>query len=307
MPAELDFGEMYPKQEKKVKVELANLGQQTIRIVSILKSCSCTQAVLGAEMLEPGAGTYLELASVGAGRGMFENKVQLKWRINGTPEEHLSTIVIRGRVVDFLESESDIQDLGKIPQDGEPREIASVLKKGDAVLEWDGLKVSCEDKRVRGAVERLDANTYRLRLVLDPAGLPMGRYKTRIRVAGTLKGKELRDFKVLEVESEITGHLKISPPTLYWGAVASNANPKTMLIIQSDLPGALELVSVNGQKEAVEVLPAGNAQERRLGLWARISPGIKPGTHTGKLELNVRVKGFPQIQTILVPYIFSVK
>lgn len=96
-PTTFDFGRVLPQRTLRKEFRLRNLGDETLVIERISRSCRCTEAVADVLSLDPGASTPLRVKlETRNASGRIEARVLLS---SNDPETPLLEILLRATVV----------------------------------------------------------------------------------------------------------------------------------------------------------------------------------------------------------------
>jgi hypothetical protein len=97
-PRSFDFGRVLPRRTLRKEFRLRNLGDETLVVGRISRSCRCTGAIVEDEALAPGEATALRiwLETPGA-TGPLEQRVVVR---SNDPQTPLLELVLRATVVE---------------------------------------------------------------------------------------------------------------------------------------------------------------------------------------------------------------
>ena len=97
-PSSVEFGEVQPGQTLRKELRVSNLGDQTLIIGRISKSCGCTEASVKEDSLAPGSSTpLLVVVKTPEFPGPIEQRVVVS---SNDPKVPLLKLYLRAMVVD---------------------------------------------------------------------------------------------------------------------------------------------------------------------------------------------------------------
>lgn len=225
---------------------LNNDSSDGIEITKILKSCNCTETRISSNYVQPGEKIELTaIVDIADTRplGDFVSNVSVEWKSSNGNISGATHLSIKGRIVSLVGLSHTFIDFEEInARNPAPTRILTI-RKGEADLRWDSIKVSTDEPDLLVAAKKVAEETFEVSITPKPQENPIGEYQRNLFIE-ILDGPGLVKRIALPVRAKFVGPVKVTPPSLFFGVVKPNSVKEGSFTLESS-DSDLKLLSVN--------------------------------------------------------------
>lgn len=140
IPAEKKLGKVPILSVLPFTFQLRNSSNKTINITGLHPACNCTSVRMQESILQPGQKSQIEgTIATGSQTGELLSKILIEYKNQDEKKEALMA-VISGNCVKVIDVVNQV-NLGTISPDQKPSSVEIPIKRGDADLIWDDLRI----------------------------------------------------------------------------------------------------------------------------------------------------------------------
>ena len=227
---------------------ITNSGNQELLIDRVISSCGCTVVEVSPKNVAPTQSAKVKVEFDTTGFSGYKTKSVRIY--SNDPESSMTTLYLEGRVESELVVEPALLSFEKIQQ-------AKVsLASQEVVVKVRDLDSDIKIKSVRSPSKRLiikeieaDDQFRRLAVMLKP-DLPIGEFRDRVLIR--LDGASSKSLNI-PVSVDIVGDLKLSPPVVSFGLLASNDRIHRKVIVENLSGREIKLQRATSEFEGLRV------------------------------------------------------
>ena len=175
-PAQQHLGKLNQFEKKDFSFTIKNQGNEPLRIVKVEHSCGCTEAKADRDVIAPGETAQI-IGSLNAENrvGEFGSQILVSYQSESQrdPEDQgvmQLKALVGAKAVTLINLPAHL-DLGETILGQEPKTMTFEVTKGEAEVEWDGLKVQAGN--LKSEVKSLGKDKWQVK-VLAPKGEVVG-------------------------------------------------------------------------------------------------------------------------------------
>lgn len=285
-----DFGKVLGGGEIKHTFSIKNIGQKSLKLVSLTDTCACTASILTQDEILPGkTGKVSSVLQVPSGNYLIKENILVH---TDDPIQNTLTLTLKGEA--FL-------PLTTFPEHfalGTQKPLQKPLKKRASLHMQDGVKiigVRTDSKHMKATL-KTDEDIPMVSLQLLQS-LPVGKYSHNLLVDYTYKGEKATHN--VYIYGEIVGDLYVTPNRLFFGLVKDKLSfSKTITVAARDMQ-PFEITATESSTKSVKVTVAKEENETSYKLTATIAPEAKFGEVTGEVIIHTSSSAQP---TVRVPF-----
>jgi hypothetical protein len=165
----IDLGVIYNGETKKARVIIKNIGNDSLKIISVTTSCGCTTAKRPKDYIRRGEQDAVEVEFNSTGfRGKVEKHVSI---VTNDPIAQTTEVTLTGDVIEELQPvrNASVIWLGAVPKDKEVTQTVTFKNVSGKVITLTGYKSSSPDIKVEfGQKTVLPADTVQISFKVTP-------------------------------------------------------------------------------------------------------------------------------------------
>jgi hypothetical protein len=283
---EFNFGEMYQQQEVSHTFTFTNAGDEPLLITDIVRTCGCTAATGGEELIQPGEEGTIEVTfESGTFLGLVDKVIKV---LTNDPENAEVRLHVTGKVLsavvvsptmiyvrDAMLGDRITREFTIESADGKPLAIRSVSASSDA------LQVRYEPVPGREGV------AYRFTVEFE-ATPPTGVFHQSVEV---LTDHPKQPRIVVPVSGRIMGHVSISPAAVLFRVVDPENVGKKRVTISKLGEGEFEITGVSADLPNLETELTPIEPGKSYELEIRLAPPIEGRRIEGTITVQTNVPG----------------
>ncbi len=306
-PASVSLPNLHQFTESEVPFTLKNLSHtQTITLLSLEKSCSCTSAIIEESDLPPQASTRLVATIKALDRfGPFDSTIKVSWKIEGSEKVHTSLVTIHANAVALLQPEPPAFHFPKLHSHQPALSSSISITRGNAAEKWDRLEVSSPSPSIQTQLVKKDSDHFSLLLTIDPSTIPIGQFKSDLTLTCFDGDHPLEPSKTIPVTAQILGSIESKPPSLYLGVLSSPEKRTLSAQLRSKTGTPLELLSIESSHPDFATATATSQSGAEIKLLCTFDPSSAKANQSGRFLLRTRING--KEETLAIPFIAFVK
>ena len=284
--------------------KIKNDTNREIAITEVTQGCGCTSIALSKQKLRPGEVTVVELSVNTKGiEGSPNASGNIFWIY---PDQKLPNVLKVGIVVhvlNILHISQSVVDFGVISDNDPIQDKTVVLSRGELMQPWDSLALHQEGNNIRVTLKKINADKYELRLLVDPANMPIGHFGDRYTIDCKSGGNVLSEHFTITVSGLIDSDLKLEPASIYFGVVPPNEITKKRFKISCNQPISLQSIRTVGSSNAV-INPL-VYEGKQISFDCSFDSSRLHGDQSGKFLVTLK-KG-KESKSLVIPYIVYVR
>ena len=165
----IDLGVIYNGETKKARVIIKNIGNDSLKIISVTTSCGCTTAKRPKDYIRRGEQDAVDVEFNSTGfRGKVEKHVSI---VTNDPIAQTTEVTLTGDVIEELQPvrNASVIWLGAVPKDKEVTQTVTFKNVSGKVITLTGYKSSSPDIKVEfGQKTVLPADTVQISFKVTP-------------------------------------------------------------------------------------------------------------------------------------------
>jgi len=284
----LDFGGIVEQSQVSHNFELINGFSHSVKIISIDKSCGCTNASINKMLVSPGDRAELSVTLTPELTGGIRSLIAIEWKTVELPEVtgHIK-IWLYANVLTLLNYDPKIFDLGILKTDSGPVSLEVHISRGLAAVKWNQIQINSNVLKIKQ--KQIDHNTYLITASIDPTSITTSAFRDEIDIKLLQDGNILPYDYQVPVLGKIESDVVIKPSSLYLGLISSIQQRRGQIevIARNGLP--LQLISVQSSNPNFITLKLNKKASTppMLVFDYETQPNVRAGVKSGLLTVRI--------------------
>jgi len=278
--------------------------KRTIEVSEIQMSCTCSSATMAKTKLAPGEECEYKIQGDTSGKKDYLFAVSnLLWHYTGETEINCTKIALIVKIVDILLVKPSGINFGDITDTAEIQQRSVILSRGALKDTWDSIAVEQHGVDVEPTIIKKDADTYELKIQLNPKELPIGPFYNDLAIKCYAGKNQLPHAFSLFISGRIASDIQSLPPTIYFGAVLPDKIIKQSFIVSS-AERNLSIRSLKCTLPDCMKLTQLESTDHKIKIECAFNPKGLRGSSTGQILLTIDTgKALKQMTVPFIAYV----
>ena len=231
----LDLGDVSVGETSQKPFRVFNDTSTPIVITGWIPSCHCMQANFSPGIILPGKSSDAYVQTTGTTPlGTHAAVIAVRWHFLGNDLVRTDNLIVSAKYVCPLSLSEGRLDFGAISLHCIPTKTLDV-SPGNEVNKWNNLAIVPASDRLSTHIQPTPSG-FRIHTQIDPRGLPLGIWKSSIKVYTLQNGTKTGEAIDIPVVARVEGSFSIKPSVLSFFELANHPLTFTLRIHSSDIP-----------------------------------------------------------------------